>query len=57
MDEDKSKVWINLLITVDWIKGREWLKGMKRLLYPQHMVEPQYIEGNFEANQISFPFE
>ena len=32
---------------------REHQRRMKRSVWPQYLVEPQYIEGYFEENQAA----
>jgi hypothetical protein len=48
---EKAGVWNHRLITGDKINRREQQRGMKRFVWPQYLVEPQYIEGYFEESQ------
>ena len=51
--ERKSEVWDCPLITMDWIDRREQKRSMKRSVWPQYLVEPQYIEGYFEGSRTA----
>ena len=47
----KSEVFIQPLITGDWMLGREQQKWMKGWVWPQYLVEPQHAEGYGEASR------
>jgi len=52
--EGKSEAWIHLLITGGWINWREQQRSLKRFVWPQYLVKPQYIERYFEENQTAY---
>jgi hypothetical protein len=49
---EKSEAWNRLLITEGWRNKREERRNLKRLVWPQYLVEPQYIAGTFEKSQV-----